>query len=271
MSQGEIVRLADLGLSASAVAARITPAVDHLIATGNTAARRARLVELMRERPDATVGACGLEDTLDSIREEMRKFADGQVVPYAQAMAPRQRIHPARCHRADVRARRVQPDHPRGLRRHGARQGIHVRGLRRAVARLYRRRLARHPLRDRRRAHSRQRHRGSETPMAAEDRVRRSAADRGVHRAEYRLRSGVAEDARGARARHLQSLRQQDLDHASGARRPDDAAGAHQSGRDRLSRALHAARRKAARQRRKTVSRRRHVRHRDRGAWAIAA
>ena len=85
MSQGEIVRLADLGLSASAVAARITPAVDHLIATGNTAAHRARLVELMRERPDATVGACGLEDTLDSIREEMRKFADGQVVPYAQA------------------------------------------------------------------------------------------------------------------------------------------------------------------------------------------
>src|SRR5579862_7570861 len=84
MSQGEIVRLADLGLTSAAVAARITPAVDHLIATGNTAARRARLVELMRERPDATVGACGLEDTLDSIREEMRKFADGAVVPYAQ-------------------------------------------------------------------------------------------------------------------------------------------------------------------------------------------
>src|SRR5580704_754231 len=84
MSQGEIVRLADLGLSTSAVAARLTPAVDHLITTGNTAAHRARLVELMRERPDATVGACGLEDTLDSIREEMRKFADGQVVPHAQ-------------------------------------------------------------------------------------------------------------------------------------------------------------------------------------------
>src|SRR6202795_3221674 len=84
MSQGEIVRLADLGLSASAVAARVTPAVDHLIATGHTAVHRARLVELMRERPDATVGACGLEDTLDSIREEMRKFADGQVVPHAQ-------------------------------------------------------------------------------------------------------------------------------------------------------------------------------------------
>jgi len=84
MSQGEIVRLADLGLSPSAVAARITPAVDHLIATGNTAPRRARLAELMRERGDVTVGACGLEDTLDSIREEMRKFADGQVAPHAQ-------------------------------------------------------------------------------------------------------------------------------------------------------------------------------------------
>jgi (2S)-methylsuccinyl-CoA dehydrogenase len=84
MSQGEIVRLADLGLSTSAVAARVTPAVDHLIATGNTASRRARLAELMRERPDVTVGACGLDDTLDSIREEMRKFADGQVVPHAQ-------------------------------------------------------------------------------------------------------------------------------------------------------------------------------------------
>src|SRR5579883_506146 len=34
MSQGEIVRLSDLGLPA-AVAARITPAVEHLIATGN--------------------------------------------------------------------------------------------------------------------------------------------------------------------------------------------------------------------------------------------
>jgi (2S)-methylsuccinyl-CoA dehydrogenase len=83
MSQGEIVRLADMGLSPSVIAARVTPAVDHLISTGNTAPRRARLVELMRERQDGTVGACGLDETLDSIRDEMRKFADGQVVPHA--------------------------------------------------------------------------------------------------------------------------------------------------------------------------------------------
>jgi (2S)-methylsuccinyl-CoA dehydrogenase len=84
MSQGEIVRLSDLGLNASAAAARITPAIEHLIATGNTAQRRARLVELMRQHHDATVGACGLDDTLDSIREEMRKFAEDRVVPAAQ-------------------------------------------------------------------------------------------------------------------------------------------------------------------------------------------
>jgi (2S)-methylsuccinyl-CoA dehydrogenase len=85
MSQGEIVRLSDLGLNAAAVAARVNPAMEHLISTGNTAQRRARLVELMRHHwHDATVGACGLDDTLDSIREEMRKFAEDRVAPYAQ-------------------------------------------------------------------------------------------------------------------------------------------------------------------------------------------
>src|SRR5690242_12446001 len=39
MSQGEFVRLSDLGLNAAAVAARLNPAVEHLIATGNTPAR----------------------------------------------------------------------------------------------------------------------------------------------------------------------------------------------------------------------------------------
>jgi (2S)-methylsuccinyl-CoA dehydrogenase len=85
MSQGEIVRLSDFGLNAAAVAARVNPAVEHLIATGNTPTRRARLMELMRQHHDATVGACGLDDTLDSIREEMRKFADDRVTPFAQA------------------------------------------------------------------------------------------------------------------------------------------------------------------------------------------
>jgi (2S)-methylsuccinyl-CoA dehydrogenase len=84
MSQGEIVRPADLGLAPQAVAARMTPAVEGLIASGNTAARRARLIEVMLAGHEATIGACGLDDTLESIREEMRKFCDSEVVGKAQ-------------------------------------------------------------------------------------------------------------------------------------------------------------------------------------------
>jgi (2S)-methylsuccinyl-CoA dehydrogenase len=85
ISQGEIVRPADLGLSAAAVAARITPEVEALIATGNTVQNRARLAELMGQSHGATAGACGLDETLESIRDEMRKFADSEVIEHAQS------------------------------------------------------------------------------------------------------------------------------------------------------------------------------------------
>jgi (2S)-methylsuccinyl-CoA dehydrogenase len=84
MSQGEVVRPGDLGLSAAQVASRITGEVESLIASGNTAKRRARLIELMCAGHGATVGVCGLDDTLESIREEMRKFADSEVIGHAQ-------------------------------------------------------------------------------------------------------------------------------------------------------------------------------------------
>ena len=84
MSQGEMVRPADLGLDARAVAARFRRPWTSLIATGNTAANRARLVALMAGHQGATVGDCGLDDILDTMREEMRKFADSEVVPHAQ-------------------------------------------------------------------------------------------------------------------------------------------------------------------------------------------
>jgi (2S)-methylsuccinyl-CoA dehydrogenase len=84
MSQGEIVRPADLGLTNVEVAARMPPSVDALIAAGNTADNRARLAELMRDHHGATIGDCGLDETLESIRDEMRKFSDSEVVPHAQ-------------------------------------------------------------------------------------------------------------------------------------------------------------------------------------------
>ena len=85
MSQGEMVRPADLGLSAAQVSARINPMVEGLIASGNTPERRARLVELMRASHNATVGMCGLDETLESIRDEMRRFADSEVIGHAQS------------------------------------------------------------------------------------------------------------------------------------------------------------------------------------------
>ena len=84
MSQGEMVRPGDLGLSMAQVASRINPMVESLIASGNTPERRARLVELMCASHGATVGACGLDETLESIRDEMRKFADSEVIEHAQ-------------------------------------------------------------------------------------------------------------------------------------------------------------------------------------------
>ncbi|MFL6822705.1 MAG: acyl-CoA dehydrogenase family protein [Xanthobacteraceae bacterium] len=82
MSQGEMVRPADLGLAAEAVAVRLAGplhefAQDHV-------GHRARLVELMRERREVTVGDCGLDETLTTMREEMRKFADSEIAPQAQ-------------------------------------------------------------------------------------------------------------------------------------------------------------------------------------------
>jgi (2S)-methylsuccinyl-CoA dehydrogenase len=84
MSQNEIVRLSDLGLATAAIAARVTPTVETLIAGGNTASRRARLVELMRDNQELTFGASGLDETLEAIRDEMRKFAVSEVIPNAQ-------------------------------------------------------------------------------------------------------------------------------------------------------------------------------------------
>ena len=81
MSQGEIVRPADFGLTRAQVSARLGGAAEALIADGNTAERRAAVVALLRagRRP-----GLGLDETLTSIREEMRKFADAEVAPFAQ-------------------------------------------------------------------------------------------------------------------------------------------------------------------------------------------
>ncbi|WP_319774305.1 acyl-CoA dehydrogenase family protein [Breoghania sp.] len=84
MSQGEIVRLSDLGLDGATIAQARTSEIETLIATGNTAAERAHLVELMvQQQGAATVGDAGLDETYEQIRNEMRRFGDAEVLPHA--------------------------------------------------------------------------------------------------------------------------------------------------------------------------------------------
>ena len=84
MSQGETIRLADFGLTQEQVAARRVPAIETLVATGNTAENRARLAALIDAAPgDEIVGQSGLDDTMEEIRAQMRRFAKDKVLPHA--------------------------------------------------------------------------------------------------------------------------------------------------------------------------------------------
>ncbi|WP_299781987.1 acyl-CoA dehydrogenase family protein [uncultured Roseobacter sp.] len=84
MNQGEILRLQDLGLDQSDMRALMEPAIMTLTQGGNTQAARTRLVELMQEHSaNITTGASGLEEELEMIREQFRRYAVEKVEPYA--------------------------------------------------------------------------------------------------------------------------------------------------------------------------------------------
>lgn len=84
MSQGEILRLQDIGLSQDDMRGLMQPQVMALTQSGNTQAARTRLVDLMQEHSaNITVGATGLDDELEMIREQFRRFAVEKVEPFA--------------------------------------------------------------------------------------------------------------------------------------------------------------------------------------------
>src|SRR6056297_762130 len=84
MNQGEIVRVQDLGLDWGALQGFQAPEVQTLIARGNTQAARTRLVQLMQERSaEVTVGNTGLDDELEMIREQFRRYAIQRIEPHA--------------------------------------------------------------------------------------------------------------------------------------------------------------------------------------------
>ncbi len=84
MSQTEIMRLTDLGLTAEDMAGLADDATMGLVSNGNTQTARLRLVELMQENSaDIIVGASGLDEELEMIREQFRRYSLDRIDPIA--------------------------------------------------------------------------------------------------------------------------------------------------------------------------------------------
>ncbi len=84
MNQGEIVRLNDLGLGWDALSGFQNSEVQTLMARANSQAARTRLVELMEAQAGATMfGASGLDEELEMIRDQFRRYAVEKVEPNA--------------------------------------------------------------------------------------------------------------------------------------------------------------------------------------------
>ncbi|MDO5756732.1 MAG: acyl-CoA dehydrogenase family protein [Rhodobacterales bacterium] len=84
MSQGEILRLTDVSMDTADMSGLATPEIMTLTQGGNTQEARTRLVQLMQERAaEITVGRTGLDDELEMIREQFRRYAIDRVEPHA--------------------------------------------------------------------------------------------------------------------------------------------------------------------------------------------
>ncbi|MGP9792023.1 acyl-CoA dehydrogenase family protein [Roseinatronobacter sp. NSM] len=80
MTQGEVARLSDLGVHVDLDSG----AAALLRAQGNSDGARMRLVALMRQNHGrATFGATGLDEDLEMIRDQFRRYAEEQVTPHA--------------------------------------------------------------------------------------------------------------------------------------------------------------------------------------------
>ncbi|MTE01801.1 acyl-CoA dehydrogenase [Paracoccus sp. YIM 132242] len=89
MSQTEFARLSDLGLDWQP-----SDAARALMA-GNTPDARARLAALMADaKGSATFGATGLDEDLEMIRDQFRRWSDDKVVPHAHGWHLRDELIP---------------------------------------------------------------------------------------------------------------------------------------------------------------------------------
>ena len=84
MNQGEVIRPLELGADDAAEALAASPAVSALIRDGKSAqAMAAAATHLPDSLTRATVENTGLDETMDMVREQFRKFANDKVLPHA--------------------------------------------------------------------------------------------------------------------------------------------------------------------------------------------
>ncbi|WP_169543439.1 acyl-CoA dehydrogenase family protein [Sneathiella aquimaris] len=84
MTLGEIIRPLDLGVASEHVDAFKTAAVKTLMAEGYTPAVRERIASLIADGMDTGhFGNPCLDETYSMIRDQFRRFADEEVIPYA--------------------------------------------------------------------------------------------------------------------------------------------------------------------------------------------
>ncbi|MEH6477463.1 MAG: acyl-CoA dehydrogenase family protein, partial [Sneathiella sp.] len=84
MTLGEIIRPADLGVKADVLDAFKTSAVTQLIEAGYSSAVKERIAVLVAEGMDSGhFGDPCLDETYTMIRDQFRRFADEEVMPYA--------------------------------------------------------------------------------------------------------------------------------------------------------------------------------------------
>ena len=84
MSQTEFARLKDMDLPATVLTEFLIPEVEMLSKFGNTQSARQYLVKLMQDGIGvSTFGFSGLDEELEMVREQFRRFSNDKVEPYA--------------------------------------------------------------------------------------------------------------------------------------------------------------------------------------------
>ena len=86
MSQTEFARLKDMDLPATVLTDFLIPEVEMLSKFGNTQLTRQYLVKLMQDGIGvSTFGFSGLDEELEMVREQFRRFSNDKVDPYAHS------------------------------------------------------------------------------------------------------------------------------------------------------------------------------------------